>query len=150
MKIFFRLAWAKGAVTHKHFKSKECHALAAEYASRISHFAPCELASLEAGRAKPAGSVLWLCDTSKQAKALSSDELASHLQRLENSGVREWNIAIGGADGFDAEAKRELGPDLLWNFGPLTLPHELAAVVAAEQVYRAYTILKGLPYHSGH
>ena len=44
----------------------------------------------------------------------------------------------------------KLRPDLLWSLGPMTLPHELAAIIAAEQIYRAFTILHHLPYHAGH
>ncbi|HJR16536.1 MAG TPA: 23S rRNA (pseudouridine(1915)-N(3))-methyltransferase RlmH, partial [Gemmatimonadales bacterium] len=68
--------------------------------------------------------------------------------------VESWLLAsrpvalvIGGSQGLD--------PSLLarasarWSLGPLTLPHELARVVVTEQLYRAFTILKGEPYHKG-
>lgn len=80
----------------------------------------------------------------------SSEELAAQLDRVLQGGFKSLNVAIGGADGFTAEDKKNLRPDLIWSFGPMTLPHELAAVVAAEQIYRAWTILRNLPYHSGH
>jgi len=44
----------------------------------------------------------------------------------------------------------QIQPHLIWSFGAMTLPHELASVVAAEQIYRAISILKNHPYHSGH
>ena len=47
------------------------------------------------------------------------------------------------------EDRRVLKPDFMWSFGPQTLPHDLAAVIAAEQVYRAFSILNNLPYHRG-
>ncbi len=56
-------------------------------------------------------------------------------------------FVLGGSTGLDpaflaaAEAR--------WSLGPLTLPHELARVVVAEQLYRAGTILRGEPYHKG-
>ena len=56
-------------------------------------------------------------------------------------------LGIGPADGWSAALKRA---DLSLAFGRITLPHELAAVVAAEQIYRALTILAGHPYHTGH
>lgn len=57
-------------------------------------------------------------------------------------------LAIGPADGWSPEAR--VRADLVVSFGPMTLPHSLARVVLAEQVYRALTILAGHPYHSGH
>jgi 23S rRNA (pseudouridine1915-N3)-methyltransferase len=57
-------------------------------------------------------------------------------------------LAIGPADGWSVAARQRA--DLLVSFGRLTLPHQLARVVLAEQVYRALTILAGHPYHTGH
>ena len=57
-------------------------------------------------------------------------------------------FAIGPADGF-SEATRGAAQHLI-SLGKMTLTHELARVVLLEQVYRAFTILKGHPYHSGH
>ncbi len=150
MKIFFKAAWAKGNVMRKNFKSDATFALAEEYVGRICHFAPCKLLALEPKLKKSDNSVLWFCDTAKNAQALSTGDLALRLRQLETSGVREWSVVIGGADGFDEESKRRLKPDFLWSFGPMTLPHELALVVAVEQVYRAYTVLRNLPYHTRH
>jgi len=67
-----------------------------------------------------------------------------------NSGIQELQIVIGGPDGFPPKELEEMKPRLRWSFGPMTLPHELAAVVAVEQLYRAMTILHHQPYHSGH
>ena len=60
------------------------------------------------------------------------------------------DIIIGGPDGFSEAAIAAMRPALRWSLGPMTLPHELAAVVAAEQVYRAWSILTRNPYHLGH
>jgi 23S rRNA (pseudouridine1915-N3)-methyltransferase len=57
-------------------------------------------------------------------------------------------FAIGGADGFSPEARA--ATQQIISLGKMTLAHELARVVLLEQVYRAFTILKGHPYHSGH
>jgi 23S rRNA (pseudouridine1915-N3)-methyltransferase len=57
-------------------------------------------------------------------------------------------LAIGPADGWSDAARARAG--LLLSFGSITLPHQLARVVLAEQIYRALTILAGHPYHSGH
>jgi 23S rRNA (pseudouridine1915-N3)-methyltransferase len=76
----------------------------------------------------------------------SSEEVAEQLQRWRLSG-RDHALAIGGAVGV-APAVRERAT-AVWSLGPLTLPHELARVVVAEQLYRATTILRGEPYHKG-
>ena len=76
----------------------------------------------------------------------SSEELARRLQGWLAE-ARPVALAIGGSHG--------LAPGLVaraadrWSLGPLTLPHELARVVVAEQLYRASTILRGEPYHKG-
>jgi 23S rRNA (pseudouridine1915-N3)-methyltransferase len=81
---------------------------------------------------------------------MTSEALSRELQKCMNSGIQELQIVIGGPDGFTAQALEQMAPALRWSFGPMTLPHELAAVVAAEQIYRAFTILHRQPYHSGH
>jgi len=57
-------------------------------------------------------------------------------------------FAIGAADGFGEDFCRQA--DFVLSIGKMTLAHELARVVLLEQVYRAFTILKGHPYHLGH
>ncbi len=96
-----------------------------------------------AGRTRPA---LLLADS--RGKQLSSEEFAGELARLRDSGVQTLLLGIGPADGWSAAALKRA--DLTLAFGKITLPHELAAVVAAEQIYRALTILAGHPYHTGH
>jgi 23S rRNA (pseudouridine1915-N3)-methyltransferase len=74
----------------------------------------------------------------------SSRDLAAQLDRWLIAS-RPVTLVIGGSNGLD--------PSLLarahsrWSLGPLTLPHELARVVVLEQLYRAFTILRGEPYH---
>ncbi len=79
---------------------------------------------------------------------VSSEELARRIDTELQSGTKELQIVIGGPDGLSDI--KQIAPDFRWSFGPMTLPHELAAVVAAEQVYRAFTIIRKLPYHLGH
>jgi 23S rRNA (pseudouridine1915-N3)-methyltransferase len=57
-------------------------------------------------------------------------------------------FAVGPANGFSEEARQEA--NLLLSLGKMTVAHELARVVLLEQLYRAFTILKGHPYHLGH
>lgn len=87
-----------------------------------------------------------LCDS--RGLHLTSEDFAARLNTWLERSVPEIVLAIGPADGW-SEAARERA-DLTLAFGRMTLPHELAAVVLAEQMYRALTILTGHPYHAGH
>jgi len=147
MRIRFSLAWLKpGQVPGKSFKFPEAYALAGEYIKRVARFLPCDM---EGYSSKPKTHV-WVCERSKKSRELSSEDLAAELQKCMNSGAQALEIVIGGPDGFTEEALQDMKPSLRWSFGPMTFPHELAAVVAAEQIYRALTILHHQPYHSGH
>jgi 23S rRNA (pseudouridine1915-N3)-methyltransferase len=121
---------------------------AARYATLSERVFPSEerfLAYLAetAGRTKP--HVLLADSTGQQ---LSSPELAQLVSGTFDAGTQLLVLAIGPADGWSAAARKRA--DKLIAFGRITLPHELAAVVAAEQLYRALTIRAGHPYHSGH
>jgi 23S rRNA (pseudouridine1915-N3)-methyltransferase len=82
----------------------------------------------------------------REGTGWSSRELARQLERWLLA-ARPLALVIGGSEGLE--------PSLLarsaarWSLGPLTLPHELARVVVFEQVYRAFTILRGERYHKG-
>jgi 23S rRNA (pseudouridine1915-N3)-methyltransferase len=82
-----------------------------------------------------------------RGKQFSSEELAEFLER-EQGNATPLLFAIGGSDGFSEEARRHAA--LILSLGKMTLPHELARVILAEQLYRAFTILKNHPYHLGH
>lgn len=91
-------------------------------------------------------SALILFDS--RGKMATSEEFAATLAGWRDNGKREAILAIGPADGWsDAERSKA---DLLLSLGKMTLPHELAALVTAEQMYRACAIASGHPYHSGH
>ena len=142
MKMVFHLSWLKaGHPAARGFKHAAAFELFFEYQKRISHFFPCEVQG-----SLPQEGRVWLCDRGPGSKVLSSEDLAKHLQEVP----KRISIVIGGPDGFSREQMASLKPSLRWSFGPLTLPHELAAIVAAEQIYRAFTILKKMPYHSAH
>jgi 23S rRNA (pseudouridine1915-N3)-methyltransferase len=74
--------------------------------------------------------------------------LAAWLRTRRDSGQQMIVFAIGPASGWSEGAPR-LAQTML-SLGPMTLPHELARLVMAEQLYRAFTILSGHPYHTGH
>lgn len=81
----------------------------------------------------------------ERGAALSSAALAAKLGQWRDEGVREVRFLLGPADGHTAETRERA--DLLLAFGPATWPHLLARAMLAEQLYRAFTILSGHPYH---
>jgi 23S rRNA (pseudouridine1915-N3)-methyltransferase len=125
------------------------------YLDRASRYCPCShtpfpseaklLESLTAAtaRTRPA---LILADS--RGQQLTSEDLAATLGTFQDTGIQQLILAIGPADGWSPAALARAARTLA--FGRITLPHELAAVVAAEQLYRALTIRAGHPYHSGH
>lgn len=78
-------------------------------------------------------------------KTLSSEAFAGTLAKVRDRGAAGLAFLVGGADGL-GQAVHE-SADLSLSFGPMTLPHGLARIVLAEQIYRALTILAGHPYH---
>ena len=125
------------------------------YIQRASRYLPCEQrefaseASLFTHLDRPARRTTpYLVLTDSRGKQLSSEEFAATLGGVQDGGVQQFVMAIGPADGWSSEALRRA--NLTVAFGRITLPHELAAVVAAEQIYRALTIRAGHPYHHGH
>jgi 23S rRNA (pseudouridine1915-N3)-methyltransferase len=82
----------------------------------------------------------------REGSAWSSRELAAQLDRWLIAS-RPMALLIGGSNGLDASLLARA--ESRWSLGPLTLPHELARVVVLEQLYRAFTILRGEPYHKG-
>jgi 23S rRNA (pseudouridine1915-N3)-methyltransferase len=76
---------------------------------------------------------------------VTSRELARRVGQWEQQRIETIAVIIGGAEGHLPELRAEA--DWLWSLSRLTLQHELALVVALEQLYRAYAIKGGLPYH---
>ena len=138
-------------------KTKEpaIQALTDEYLKRLTHYAEAEgisvkdesaLLKLVARDARPVRHILVLLDS--LGKQFSSEELAKFLGDYQERNPLPLLFAIGAADGFSEEARKSA--TLVLSLGKMTLAHELARVVLLEQLYRAFTILKGHPYHLGH
>jgi 23S rRNA (pseudouridine1915-N3)-methyltransferase len=144
-------------------KTKEpaIQSLTDEYLKRISRYVPVEGLTLRdeaallqiCGRAaagkstkSAARSTLVLMDS--RGKQFSSEEFARFLGDYLDRNPLPLVFAIGPADGFSDAAVGAAQHTI--SMGKITLAHELARVVLLEQVYRAFTILKGHPYHSGH
>ena len=133
-------------------------ALIDDYAERLGHFVRCEVTELrELGRTDKAGidketkrisdglrsgSVTVLLDAG--GVEWTSQQLAAHVQGWEGSGIKEVAFVIGGPNGVADDFKARV--DKRWSLSRLTLTHEMARVLLFEQLYRAYTIIHGLPY----
>ena len=159
-------------------KTKEptLQALTQEYLQRISRYVVVEgialrdeLALLEicgrASSAKSAKSTAGISSSAKHRKSVagvkstlvvmdsrgkefSSEQFAQFLGDYQDRNPLPLVFAVGAADGFKEETRA--AAQFTISLGRMTLAHELARVVLPEQVYRAFTILKGHPYHCGH
>jgi 23S rRNA (pseudouridine1915-N3)-methyltransferase len=141
-------------------KTKEpaIQALTEEYLKRISRYVEVKgipvrdeagvlaLAGRNAASNSATKSTLFLMDS--RGKEFSSDQFAKVLGDYQDRNPLPLVFAIGGADGFSDQARASAQQVI--SLGKMTLAHELARVVLLEQVYRAFTILNGHPYHSGH
>jgi 23S rRNA (pseudouridine1915-N3)-methyltransferase len=129
--------------------------LTTDYLKRIAHYADVEATPLPDEQAllklknksgtRPAHSLVLLDSRGQQ---LSSEQFAEFLQNYHDRNPQPLVLAVGPADGFSDEARQAAASVL--SLGKMTLAHELARVVLLEQLYRALTILKGHPYHTGH
>jgi 23S rRNA (pseudouridine1915-N3)-methyltransferase len=134
-------------------KEPAIQSLVAEYSKRINRYSAMdsqEFASEEAllkwiDKALPRPFFVALDSRGKQ---FSSEELAEFIGNHQDRGTQAMVLAIGPPNGWSEQAIK--AAQLQLSMGKMTLPHELALVVLLEQVYRAYTILKGHPYHVGH
>jgi 23S rRNA (pseudouridine1915-N3)-methyltransferase len=136
-------------------KNAAIQSLTDEYLKRLRQYCEAEGAALkdEAGLLRLCGRNgrnvqrhLVLLDS--RGKQFSSEELAQLIREHQDRNPVPLVFAIGPADGFGEEIRAEA--DFVLSLGKLTLAHELARIVVLEQVYRAFTILKGHPYHLGH
>lgn len=134
-------------------KDEHLRALVDEYLKRLTRFVRCEVIETREGagidkdaqrilEAIPAASVALLLDV--KGLEWSSQELADEVRRWEHDSIKEVAIVIGGPEGISAEVAARA--QKRWRLTRLTLTHEMARVVAVEQLYRAYTINRGLPY----
>ncbi len=81
----------------------------------------------------------------KDGDTMSSEMFANFLNKRIISGVKVMNIIIGGPMGIDISIKQMA--DKMLSLSSMTFPHELTMVIIAEQIYRAFAIMHGLPYH---
>ena len=142
-------------------KTRDAHlkALIDVYLKRVSHFAKCEVTELReyAGTDKKTGidkdsqritdglregAVNVLLDPN--GAQLTSPEVAKQLQQWQDSGTKEVTFIVGGPYGVSEQLSARAHKR--WSLSQLTLTHEMARVILLEQLYRAFTIIHGLPY----
>lgn len=144
-------------------KTKDRHAAALidDYLGRIKRFAPCEVSELKEQTgstderrvvAAEGGKLLTAIERDdfvilldEDGRQTSSTELADFIGQRQQSGTKRLAFIIGGFAGVNDEVKQRAHLQLA--LSRMTLTHELARVVLTEQIYRAYTLLAGLPYH---
>ena len=132
-----------------------------EYGTRLQRYASVDEREIREGRGKTSTEIerdesrrlseklpqrVLLVALTREGKGWSSTDLAAQLERWMLAS-RPVAFAVGGSTGLGSNLVEHA--DHRWSLGPLTLPHELARVVLYEQLYRAFTIVRGEPYHKG-
>lgn len=132
------LPWAKLAVD--------------EYTRRVQRTAQVEMIALKqttpaqmAAKAIELSQGTWRVLLDEKGRQLGSVDFARWIDRQEMQGRKAVSLFIGGADGHPDELRR--AADETWSLSAMTLQHELALVVLLEQLYRAFSIQRGEPYH---
>ncbi len=122
-------------------KARDAHAnaMAEEYIKRSGRFAKCEMREIHPARLDP-----WAKHLSARKILLDPAGKALDSKKMTTLFDRDLVFIVGGADGLPEAWKPKA--DLLISLSALTMPHELARVVLAEQIYRALTTLRGHPY----
>ena len=140
-------------------KNEHLRALCDDYLGRLKRFVRCEVAELRESGARTeregieeeskriigalhSEALVVLLDIA--GRQWSSTQLAAEVERWQSSGRKEVIFVIGGHNGVSKDVVTRAGTR--WSLSRLTLTHEMARVVVAEQLYRAYTIVHGLPY----
>jgi 23S rRNA (pseudouridine1915-N3)-methyltransferase len=138
-------------------KDSNWKALQQEYLQRLSHFAKCEVVEIKDSARHEGPDIegerilaalnqrrtfAVLLDV--KGEKVSSADLAGKIEAWQNRGLKEISFVIGGAEGVSPGVAEKADISLSLSF--LTFTHEMARVILLEQLYRAYTIIKGFPY----
>jgi 23S rRNA (pseudouridine1915-N3)-methyltransferase len=133
-------------------KEKNWRALQEEYSQRLSHFVKFEIIEIKDSGKETEGKLIleklnqstFVCILDVKGRSISSHDLAQNIENWQNRGLKEVTFIIGGAEGIASEVVEKADYSLSLSF--LTFTHEMARVVMLEQLYRAFTIIKGFPY----
>lgn len=133
-----------------------------EYLKRLKPYAKVEIVEIPDINPDKAGGVSAACDKEGdkvlvalrdsyaialaiEGKQRSSNDIARHLDQLMLTGVSDISFIIGGSAGLSSAVYQRA--DECLSLGTITLPHNIARVVLLEQIYRAFKIVRGEPYH---
>ena len=122
-------------------KNPQMAKLCTDYAARIRHFLPLEIAEGRELKIEDADRVVAL---DPAGKTWTSGQLANFVHKHMTSDPRRLTFVIGDYAGLPADIKKRA--DVLWSLSPLTFTHDLTRVLLLEQLYRALSIIKNLPY----
>lgn len=148
--MHFRFVWIGKT------KDKNWRALQEEYLQRLSHFVKFEITEIKDSSAHETKETegkrileklhqsSFLCVLDVKGRSISSHKFAGEVVKWQNRGLKEIAFVIGGADGISADVADKA--DFSLSLSGFTFTHEMARVLLIEQIYRAYTIIKGFPY----
>ncbi|MFA6227514.1 MAG: 23S rRNA (pseudouridine(1915)-N(3))-methyltransferase RlmH [Candidatus Paceibacterota bacterium] len=144
MKIIFLTVGKKGGITDD---------AVSEYVKRLQKYISVERVILPNSNKKKENETIakhlsdedFVVALDEKGKGLSTLELAKFLEGKMISGEKKIIFVIGGAYGLDESIIKRA--DMIWSLSKLTFPHEIAWIVLAESVYRAFTVIKGESYH---
>lgn len=125
----------------------------AEFTARLGRYIPIEWKIIPASNAKEeAEKILKGIDSfdilvalDEKGKSLTTLALAGYIEKSMTAGAKRLVFVIGGAYGLDQSVRDRA--NLTWSLSPLTFPHQLVRLILSEQIYRAFTVIKGEKYH---
>ena len=147
--MVFRFIWVGKT------RNESLRALLDDYSSRLKRFVRCEISEVrefaEEGSATESKRILAALRTGStpvllevEGREWSSYELARQIEVWQNESHKELTFIIGGVNGVSDDLKAQI--NLHWSLSRLTFTHEMSRVMTLEQLYRAFTIIHGLPY----
>jgi 23S rRNA (pseudouridine1915-N3)-methyltransferase len=153
----FRFIWGGSHADH------ELAAAAERYLNRIKHFFPIEVVEVASERGRQAQSDVaimraqsarllaaiphrgYVVVLDERGQTFDSLKFSKWLERLTIDSPHGVNFVVGGDVGFDDSVRQRA--DRLLALSPMTLPHQFARVILLEQIYRACTLMRNIPYH---
>ncbi len=137
-------------------KNKNWRTLQDEYLQRLSYFIKFDISEIRESASHESKEIegkrildsltqnSLKCMLEVNGDEITSHQLAKKIEKWQNQSVKEISFIIGGQDGLSSEVAEKA--DFSLSLSKMTLTHEMARVVLIEQLYRAFTIIKGFPY----